>query len=257
MTCRRCGRSIHPMNRDQWCPTCHQGRGLCGPCYTHAYRSDQLDAYPPLRNIERPQHDAVAGKRGTVTAYIHGCRCSDCTTAKTRQQKTWRLAALHHPLQIDSTGTVRRLRALAAMGWPAHAIGGDMGVTEDQVVLWRKGRHRKILASSAARVIDVYDRLSMTPGPSSWTRSYARNRGWAPPLAWDDETIDDPTIAPHVGGHEDRSSAARRQRRVDEYYELRDMGYPDHAIARRWQLRSDVMDRWLRRNITNTEEAAA
>lgn len=37
---------------------------------------------------------------------------------------------------------------------------------------------------------DVYDQLSMTPGPSPQTKERALRRGYAPPLAWDDSTID-------------------------------------------------------------------
>ncbi|MBO0829848.1 MAG: hypothetical protein J2P24_18915, partial [Streptosporangiales bacterium] len=65
MTCRRCGRSIHTVNRGNWCPGCHQGRGLCGPCYTYAHRRRQLDQYPPIRDTARPDHDPATGKRGT------------------------------------------------------------------------------------------------------------------------------------------------------------------------------------------------
>ena len=42
------------------------------------------------------------------------------------------------------------------------------------------------------RIADAYDELSMRQGPS------VRNRrlGYPPPLAWDDETIDDPRARP-------------------------------------------------------------
>ncbi|WP_205859648.1 helix-turn-helix domain-containing protein, partial [Phycicoccus flavus] len=57
-------------------------------------------------------------------------------------------------------------------------------------------------------VRDVYDRLSMTPGPSPETRGWAVKLGYAPPLAWDEDTIDDPTATPHVPGPavDDRSA---------------------------------------------------
>ncbi|MBO0875366.1 MAG: hypothetical protein J2P19_18445, partial [Pseudonocardia sp.] len=235
----------------------HQGRGLCGPCYTYAHRRRQLDQYPPIRDTARPDHDPATGRPGTAAAYVHGCRCADCTAAKTRQHKTWRLNTGRGGAgRVDATGTVRRLRALAAMGWPPQAIGAEIGVTGDQVVLWRKGRHRKILASSAARVTAAYDRLSMTPGPSNWSRSYARNRGWPPPLDWEVVDIDDPSAKPPPAP-DDRSSPGRRRARVAQYWELRDLGFTDTQIAERWRLRSDAMDRWLYRNIRGTEQEAA
>lgn len=203
MACRRCDQTIHPRNRTKSCPACHKGRGLCETCYSYAYRHGSLDTYPLPRNAHRPEHDPSAGTRGTTAAYLKGCRCDDCTAAKTRQQKTWRLKALHGRRQVDAAGTIRRLQALAAMGWPARVVGEHIGVTEDQVVLWRKGKHVKVLKSNAARVATAYDRLSMTTGPSSWTRAFARNRGWSPPLAWDDATIDDPAAKPYIGDSRD------------------------------------------------------
>lgn len=45
-------------------------------------------------------------------------------------------------------------------------------------------------------VCEVYDRLSMTPGPSAHTAGWAAKRGYAPPLAWDEDSIDDPAARP-------------------------------------------------------------
>ena len=44
---------------------------------------------------------------------------------------------------------------------------------------------------------DVYDQISMTPGPDEQVRNAAREQGWATPLAWDDDEIDDPRARPH------------------------------------------------------------
>jgi hypothetical protein len=42
----------------------------------------------------------------------------------------------------------------------------------------------------------VYDRMSMTPGTSAYARNRAERQGWLPPLAWDDEMIEDPDYVP-------------------------------------------------------------
>jgi predicted DNA-binding protein (UPF0251 family) len=49
-----------------------------------------------------------------------------------------------------------------------------------------------VTRSTAARVARLYDLLSMRPGPSPIAKRRALAKGWAPPLAWDDDTIDDP-----------------------------------------------------------------
>jgi hypothetical protein len=46
----------------------------------------------------------------------------------------------------------------------------------------------------------------MRPGPSHRTRARARALGYAPPLAWDDDAIDDPSAQPCPGNHAAGSS---------------------------------------------------
>lgn len=106
---------------------------------------------------------------------------------------------------IDSTGTLRRLQALIAMGWSQSKLGERIGVTGSNFgQLLRRGRVTK---QTAQRVAKLYDELWDTPPPSathrdritvSRARNYARAHGFAPPLAWDDDTIDDPAARPAI-----------------------------------------------------------
>lgn len=95
---------------------------------------------------------------------------------------------------INPAGTVRRIRALAVMGWSSRRVAEEAGVPRQTItgMSGRRGIHR----STADAVADVYDRLSMRRGPDRKAAALARNAGWAPPLAWDDDSIDDPTAAP-------------------------------------------------------------
>jgi hypothetical protein len=102
--------------------------------------------------------------------------------------------------RVPATGTRRRVQALCRIGWPLSAIGGHLGVSKEatNALLNRP----KVTAAKATAVAKVYDRLSMTPGPSVRARRAAEASGWAPPLAWDDDTIDYPTAKPDLGRHE-------------------------------------------------------
>lgn len=95
----------------------------------------------------------------------------------------------------SATGSVRRIRALQAMGWTLEDIGSRLGISKTNLGTIAAGVHG-VTVATARKIAKVYDDLSMTYGPSDRTRSLAARRGWLPPLAWDDELIDDPSYQP-------------------------------------------------------------
>jgi len=113
-------------------------------------------------------------------------------------------------LTLSIRGTHRRLQALTALGWCLEWIDAELGQkrTYCQRVLARPA-DATIFTDTAARIAEVYDRLSMRlPDEStasrrnvaSRARNAARSKGWAPPLAWDDIDNDSrPTIRPTSG----------------------------------------------------------
>ena len=66
-------------------------------------------------------------------------------------------------------------------------------------------------------------------------------RGWAPPLAWDEDSIDSPEAPPNPGRHETLTFR-------DRYLELRDCGYNDLFIAQRLNIRPESLGRQLLRH---------
>jgi hypothetical protein len=116
------------------------------------------------------------------------------------EQAILRTTILDAPDQawVAAFGAARRLQALAAIGWPDATLALEVGVTRQCIRHWRETPH--LAARNLRRVVALYDDLSMTPGPSDWWRRRAAEQGWAPPLAWDDETIDDPQAGPQLGG---------------------------------------------------------
>ena len=104
----------------------------------------------------------------------------------------------------DGTGSARRIQALVACGWSLAKIAARVGVTPANFTAIANN-HGKVTVARALAVRDLYDELWDTPPPTATTRDRisrtralrtADARGWVPPLAWDDETIDDPAATP-------------------------------------------------------------
>lgn len=95
---------------------------------------------------------------------------------------------------IPAIGTRRRVEALQCMGWSQRAIANELGVSVPAV--GRVKSRPRIQAAKARRIAEIYDAWSMTPGPDRRTRAWAAKEGYAPPLAWDETTIDDPDAEP-------------------------------------------------------------
>lgn len=96
---------------------------------------------------------------------------------------------------VDSTGSRRRVQALAWMGWPCAEVARRIGSSRPSLATLILPS-RRISFAMAAKVAAVYDELSGTRGPSNISAAKARELGFAPPAAWDDETIDDPGARP-------------------------------------------------------------
>ena len=94
---------------------------------------------------------------------------------------------------VPRVGAVRRVQALMALGW-RHEDLAAAGVSGTPGLLTRPGQ--LVTLRRWRQVHEVYDRLSMLPGPSPQTRGWALARGYAPPLAWDEDVIDDPAATP-------------------------------------------------------------
>lgn len=107
---------------------------------------------------------------------------------------------------VPAVGATRRVQALVALGWSQARICTALGFRfPTQLTDLVKGRLTQITVGHDRRVRKAYDRLSMQLPPASNQRerisvSRARNlakaRGWLPPLAWDDEALDDPSAMP-------------------------------------------------------------
>lgn len=90
---------------------------------------------------------------------------------------------------MPALGTQRRIQALNALGWPLSHIARRISIHRSNLNKMLQAEH--VQAGTARRVRDLYDALCMTPGSSQRARREAAEKGWKPPLWWDDD-IDNP-----------------------------------------------------------------
>lgn len=145
--------------------------------------------------------------------------------------------------RVDATGAVRRLQALCAVGWSADEVAKLLGMPRagSHIRTLERGRQATIYARTDRAIRALYDEISMKPGPSDVARQLAQQRGWAPPLAWDD---DEDCTCEEVVGHcccidnpQARPAGVGTRRRltfVEVYDELCALGYRgEEQIAER------------------------
>lgn len=104
------------------------------------------------------------------------------------------------PVRVDATATRRRIQALAYIGWPIIRTAEAAGLSHRHVFGILNGSVASLAPAHAQRYERVYAELSERPGPTDHSRSIARRNGWAPPIAWDDDTIVDPAAHPEWTG---------------------------------------------------------
>ncbi|WP_404380403.1 hypothetical protein LL946_10525 [Knoellia locipacati] len=149
-----------------------------------------VDANVPYRAISR-----ACGLSDTAVGNIVDGRNTHVQRATAERIDALTLNAIYDQAHgtVPSIGAQRRVQALMALGWPKQELEAA-GIPSAQLVTRPRSR---ISVEGWQQVRDVYDELSMTRGPSELTRSRAIARGYPPPLAWDDDTLDDPQATPH------------------------------------------------------------
>lgn len=190
--------------------------------------------------IDRTGCDAK--RHGTASAYAAaGCRCPDALAAKNRLNKKHRLRVVEGTTSafVNSTGTLRRLDALACMGWPAETISALTGINETTFSLIRRRPGRRVTPANAARVARVYRDLSEKHGPSTSAAKRATARGALPPIAWDD--IDNPDAKPYAEMQVEVDEVAV-QRAVDGRMSARDLTIGEREAAVRLIHRQGLTD---------------
>jgi transcriptional regulator with XRE-family HTH domain len=165
---------------------------------------------------------------GTVRALLIGVAGRE-PSKNIRQASARRLLAVPLPDDIDpagralldATGTLRRLRALTAAGWPLTRLARHCDIPHRHLIHMLHGRLRQVSPHTALTIRRLYDDLWNRDPRADGARWYdveqarklAASKGWAPALAWDDDEIDNPDARPDwtarcgtPGGYYDHST---------------------------------------------------
>jgi transcriptional regulator with XRE-family HTH domain len=161
---------------------------------------------------------------------------------------------------VDGTGTRRRLQALVAAGWSQARLAGRLGMLPTNFGPLILGQ-RQPTAGTARRVADLYDELwNVAPdaasgyqaGAISRARRHAARAGWAPALAWDEDTIDDPAARPNLTGSHDEATVLAW---LSGYVEPDDATYADRVEVLRRLIDEGLVTMRQQRVLTGLSEA--
>lgn len=155
--------------------------------------------------------------------------------------------------RVPAVGTQRRIQALCCMGWNLSQQAARVG--------WTVGNYAVLLErpsvahATSLLVIGLYEELSMAHAPGGYSASrahlLAKKHRWFPPLAWDDDTIDDPAVVPAMLPPLDGSDPA-----ADEWaIQYAGAGYPIDGdvsgVTRRELARRLVVNGWPLKDIAD------
>lgn len=133
----------------------------------------------------------------THTCYnTHGCRCVRCRRAKAKKRALYdrRYREMRgQDVWVPALGTVRRLRALAVIGWSIDEVASRAGLFHRSLLKVREGQRKEVRSSTWRAVRRVYAELENTPRADragKITRTLALAHGWLAPAWWDDPDRD-------------------------------------------------------------------
>lgn len=108
-------------------------------------------------------------------------------------------------LMTDATGTIRRIQALGAHGWPLRPLGSRLGLHE--CTPGRLFAQATVYTTTATVIAAGYEELKdprpedrgITAGSAAKARNRAASLGWRDPGYWEDMGhIDDPAFYPET-----------------------------------------------------------
>lgn len=153
---------------------------------------------------------------------------------------------------VPSVGTVRRVQALRAIGWPAQELADRAGISRHAIGMLL---HQDVVqAATHARIVEVYDDLH-DQDPRRWgvdavtvdrAVRAARRRKWLAPNSWTGVNMDDPAAksVARTGQRYSTPDFGDRQAAVlEDTAELARLGCTREEIAARLRITWDAVHR--------------
>lgn len=188
------------------------------------YDSGRVDAQPVRDHMQYLMDNGISVKRiakltglalSTVGAIRWGrSERGHAPYPRVKQTTAAKILAIKPSLEnmspghnTDSTGTVRRLQAIVTIGWSQARLANQLGMERSNFGTLMTGD--LCTAKRALAVRDLYEKCWNQPqtgtdwhSKASATRAInlAAKAGWVPPMAWDDDSIDNPATIPDRGG---------------------------------------------------------
>ncbi|WP_435058394.1 hypothetical protein [Streptomyces sp. bgisy060] len=150
---------------------------------------------------------------------------------------------------IAAVGTHRRLQALVARGWPQAQLARRLGWTEANFSALLRQDHVIVRTALAVRALyeQLWDQDPRQHGVDNQAYSRATNhalaRNWAPPAAWDDDTIDDPDAHFDLGAQVPRHLALAK----NAEWLVEQHGYSRRHAADRLGVSKNTLDQSISR----------
>lgn len=182
------------------------------------------------------------------------CRCPDATEDWRLHHKRWREGRSH--LREPALGSIRRVQALQAIGWPRWLQAEHAGLPSHRSL---SNIHRRawVYADTARAVATLYLRLQNEDGPSARTEDLAWKAGYPPPGAWVGQDIDDPATVPiwirpdepdrvaaeQVALQRAQWASLRPDEQAEAYRLARRYGLSQRAMQADWHVSSRVLKR--------------
>ncbi|MGW4128002.1 hypothetical protein [Amycolatopsis japonica] len=155
-------------------------------------------------------------------------------------------------LPVPVVGARRRLQALVAIGWQLKELTRRSGLSRSTISAVLTDDHVRFSTVKAIR--DLYEELWNTRPPEQTphekfavarAKSQATRNGWVPPMAWDDDTIDDPDAVPE-GAATDRVNQRNKLPAADDLRFLLE-GESKQRVAARFGVKPSSIDSALAR----------
>jgi transcriptional regulator with XRE-family HTH domain len=168
---------------------------------------DRVDAAPVRAHIERLLTEGIGGERIAEAAGVPRSVILDLRYGRRGKRPASQVRVLTTVLRahaepllaltvddieraiVPSLGTVRRLRALVAIGWTQTEIAERMSMQVTNFTRLILGYRPRVTAATAEAADELFRALWSEPRTGGWNdraRQIAASRSWVGPLGWDD-----------------------------------------------------------------------